>query len=295
MDGYAELYYRTEAEHKNESNKVLPYAVNSEEHKDIGILVNMLNDAGFTFVLTTTGTPNLMTTFLINLDFKKYYKIPYPVKFECMGDRVYTVDEFLEEVFTPYLKSKEEKGLSEVKVSRQKFYTDAAKKMFDYLLNCPPEYKISVARLGMKVLKMDFKEMDWGAIMQALVKVVADDARYRMDFSKHHDLTERLPYNLDFVFVIKGKSIHTKESKIAKAFATANDLHGIHFFCYYCEWCVFEITSPPGLLIDPAWPPTYIIVDDQIKPRFSTEEESIAIWEQERRDRYTSVYLLGKS
>jgi hypothetical protein len=282
MDGYAELYYRTEADYKVKRNEVLPYAVNCKEYNNIGILVNTLKEAGFSFVLETSGTPSLMTTFLVNLDFKKYYKIPYPVKFECVGDRVYTVDEFLEVVFTPYLESKEEKGLSEVKVSRQKFYSDAAKKMFDYLLSRGANFEISVSRLGMRVLKMDFKEMDWGAIMQALEKVVADDGRCRMDYSKHHGLTEGLPYNLDFVFVKKGKSIHTKESKIAKAFATANDLYGIRFFCYYCGWCVFEITSPPGLLIDPAWPPTYIIVDDLMKARFSEEKESIAIWEQER-------------
>ena len=52
--------------------------------------------------------------------------------------------------------------------------------------------------------------------------------------------------------------------------------------CYYCGWCVFEITSPPGVLVDPAWPPTYIVVDDLMKARFSEEKESIAIWEQER-------------
>ena len=154
--------------------------------------------------------------------------------------------------------------------------------MFKYLLSRETIFETSVSQLGMKVLKMDFKEMDWWPVMDALEKVVAKDGRYRMDYSKHHGLTEGLPYNLDFVFVKKGKSIHTKESKIAKAFATANDLYGIRFFCYYCGWCVFEITSPPGLLVDPAWPPTYIIVDGLMKARFSEEKESIAIWEQER-------------
>lgn len=283
MDGWAELYYRTENDYKAKENKVLPYSVNCGEHKNIGVLVNILKDAGFSYVVTTTGAPSLMTSFLVNLKFRKYYKVPYPVRFACVEDRVYTLDEFLDEVFTPYVKTHgNRQQLENIEISRNKFYYDAAKKMFKYLLSRETIFETSVSQLGMKVLKMDFKEMDWWPVMDALEKVVAKDGRYRMDYSKHHGLTEGLPYNLDFVFVKKGKSIHTKESKIAKAFATANDLYGIRFFCYYCEWCVFEITSPPGLLVDPAWPPTYIIVDGLMKARFSEEKESIAIWEQER-------------
>ena len=73
MEGWAEMFYRTEADREAE-NKVLPYAVNCKEQKRIGILVN--------------------------LEFKKYYKIPYPVHFSCVGDRVYSIEEFIEEVLT---------------------------------------------------------------------------------------------------------------------------------------------------------------------------------------------------
>ena len=69
MEGWAEMYYRTEADREAE-NKVLPYAVNCKEQKRIGILVNRLKDAGFTLVPTSTGTPSLMTSFLVNLEFK---------------------------------------------------------------------------------------------------------------------------------------------------------------------------------------------------------------------------------
>lgn len=99
MEGWAEMYYRTEADREAE-NKVLPYAVNCKEQKRIGILVNWLKDAGFTLVPTSTGKPSLMTSFLVNLEFKKYYKIPYPVHFSCVGDRVYSIEEFIEEVLT---------------------------------------------------------------------------------------------------------------------------------------------------------------------------------------------------
>ena len=49
MEGWAEMYYRTEADREAE-NKVLPYAVNCKEQKRIGILVNRLKDAGFTLL-----------------------------------------------------------------------------------------------------------------------------------------------------------------------------------------------------------------------------------------------------
>ena len=145
MDGYAELYYRTEEDYKAKKNKVLPYSVNCGEHKNIGVLVNLLKDAGFSYVVTTTGTPSQMTSFLVNLEFKKYYKLPYPVRFACVEDRVYTLDEFLDEVFTPYVKAYgNRQQLENIEISRNRFYYDAAKKMFDYLLSREPNYETCV-------------------------------------------------------------------------------------------------------------------------------------------------------
>ncbi len=161
-------------------------------------------------------------------------------------------------------------------------YIDMARQMFNYLLKCTPETEICVSKLGELVLNLPVAETDWWPIMKALEKVVKKDGRFRMDYSKHHGLCEGLPFNLDFVFIKKGKSIHVKETRIARAFAVANGFYGIHFFCYYCGWCVFEITTPPGILVDPAWPPTYIIVDESMKARLSTEDESTEICGKER-------------
>ena len=55
----------------------------------------------FTYAHTYTGVPSLMTSFLVNMEYKKYAKIPYPVHFECVNDRVYSIDEFFEEVLQP--------------------------------------------------------------------------------------------------------------------------------------------------------------------------------------------------
>ena len=98
MDGWAETYYRTDEDYENGLNKVLPYAVNCKAKEKIGILTKALKDAGFTYAVTSTGIPSMMTSFLINMEFKKYAKIPYPVHYGCVNDRVYTVEEFLDEV-----------------------------------------------------------------------------------------------------------------------------------------------------------------------------------------------------
>lgn len=101
VDGWAETYYRTEEDFQTGRNKVLPYAVNCKEQQNIGILTNCLKAAGFTYAPTYTGIQSSMTTFLVNLEFKKYAKIPYPVHFECVNERVYSIEEFLKEVFAP--------------------------------------------------------------------------------------------------------------------------------------------------------------------------------------------------
>ena len=80
MEGWAELYFRTDADQVAD-NKVLPYAVNCEEHKKIIFFVNRLKDAGFTLVPTSTGTPSLMTSFLVNLEFKNTIRYLIPSTF----------------------------------------------------------------------------------------------------------------------------------------------------------------------------------------------------------------------
>ena len=96
MDGWAETYYRTEEDYTYGKNKVLPYVVNCKTHERVGILSKSLRDAGFTYAYTMSGIPSQLTSFLVNISFKKYAKIPYPVHFESANDHVYTLEEFME-------------------------------------------------------------------------------------------------------------------------------------------------------------------------------------------------------
>lgn len=75
-----------------------------------------------------------------------------------------------------------------------------------------------------------------------------------------------------------GGNSHIKETQAAKKFANENNIYGVRFLCKYKDWCVFGSTYPPGFLVDPAWPPSYIIVEKNLSVRWSAEEESIEIY-----------------
>ena len=71
----------------------------------------------------------------------------------------------------------------------------------------------------------------------------------------------------------------TKEARIARSFAKANSLYGVKFVCYLDEKWVFRITNEPGLVVDPAYPPKYIIVTEEGEVRFSTPEEGNNVYQ----------------
>ena len=98
MDGWAETYYRTEEDYIYGKNKVLPYAVNCKTHERIGILSKALKEAGFAYAVTFIGIPSRMTSFLVNMTFKKYAKCPYPVNFKTVNDHIYSMEEFMDEI-----------------------------------------------------------------------------------------------------------------------------------------------------------------------------------------------------
>lgn len=75
-----------------------------------------------------------------------------------------------------------------------------------------------------------------------------------------------------------GGNTHLKETQAAKRFANENSLYGIRFLCFYKDWCVFGTTYPPGLLVDPAWPPAYIIVEKNLNARWSHDNEGEEIY-----------------
>lgn len=64
-----------------------------------------------------------------------------------------------------------------------------------------------------------------------------------------------------------GGNSHIKQTQAAKRFANENNIYSIRFLCFYKDWCVFDATTPPGVIIDLAWPPAYIIVEKDLSAR----------------------------
>ena len=75
-----------------------------------------------------------------------------------------------------------------------------------------------------------------------------------------------------------GGNSHIKQTQAAKRFANENDIYGIRFLACFKDWHVFGVTYPPGLLVDPAWPPMYIIVEKDLSVRWSEEDEGEEIF-----------------
>lgn len=86
-------------------------------------------------------------------------------------------------------------------------------------------------------------------------------------------------FNIPFVLLKWGQRIYTKEVRIARSFAKSNNLYGVKFVCYLYDKWVFRIMTEPGLVVDLAYPPTYIIVTEESEVRYSTPEEGCEVYQ----------------
>lgn len=118
---------------------------------------------------------------------------------------------------------------------------------------------------------------DWWPIMVALRSLLQREKKLRMDFTKHQLLCEGLPFNIHFVLLKWGQKVYANEAKAARRFAKEHNLYGVRFVCYFYDLWVFDIKHEPGILVDLAYPPAYIVVEEKGNTRFSTPDESIKI------------------
>ena len=165
-------------------------------------------------------------------------------------------------------------------------HIEIASFIYEEMKKLPIGTEISVSELGEKALdkhpeKNGFIPVwdDWWPVMDALRKIMHKERKLRMDFTKHELLYEGLPFNIPFVLLRWGQRIYANEAKIARRFAKDNELYGVRFLVYLYDKWVFSIISEPGILVDPAYPPTYIIVEEDMTVRFSTPEEAEEIFE----------------
>lgn len=158
--------------------------------------------------------------------------------------------------------------------------------LYEKMKTLPVGTELSVSELGMMALEEASTDDglipmydNWWTAMDALRKIMHKERKLRMDFTKHELLCEGLPFNIPFVLLGWGQRIYANEAKIARKFAKENGLYGVKFLVYLYDKWVFSITSESGILIDPAFPPTYIIVEEDLSVRFSMPEEGEEIFE----------------
>ena len=169
-----------------------------------------------------------------------------------------------------------------MKYSKEERYI--AQILYDKMKSLPIGTEISVSELSLLALEEHQKEdgfpmFDLWNVMNALRYMMNTERKLRMDFTKHELLCEGLPFNIPFVLLKWGQRIYTKEVRIARSFAKSNNLYGVKFVCYLYDKWVFRIMTEPGLVVDLAYPPTYIIVSEESEVRYSTPEEGCEVYQ----------------
>lgn len=158
--------------------------------------------------------------------------------------------------------------------------------LYKKMMTLPIGSELSVSELGMMALEEQPTENgvipmfdDWWPVMDALRKIMNKDRKLRMDFTKHELLCEGLPFNIPFVLLKWGQRISTPYAKVAREFAKEHGLYGVRFLVYFYDQWAFIITNEPEFVVDTAYTPTYILVDDEMNVRFSTPKEGEDIFE----------------
>ena len=152
-----------------------------------------------------------------------------------------------------------------------------AQKIYDKLVTLPVGTETCVSDLALVVGIDGFDAYCmWLPVLHELDDIIQREGKYRIDYTKYEGCRVGMPYDIPFVFMKKGQSIHEKETGAARAFAKAHGIYGFRYACYYNGDWVFEEKYPPGIVVDLAYTP-YIIVNDKLEVREVSKEECIEI------------------
>lgn len=99
---FTRLYYKRESDKR----RVLPYLIVFPSMEAMYDFMTFLKEEGLEQVAYPTDYRGLF----VNMEFKTFGPIQKAVKPVCVGDRYYTPEEFMEEVFKPYKYKLENSG-----------------------------------------------------------------------------------------------------------------------------------------------------------------------------------------
>lgn len=91
---FTRLYYKG----KSDKRRVLPYLIVFPSMEAMYDFMDFLKEEGFEQVAYSRGYRGLF----VNMEFKTFGPIQKAAKHIYVGDRYYTPEEFMEEVFKPY-------------------------------------------------------------------------------------------------------------------------------------------------------------------------------------------------
>lgn len=156
---------------------------------------------------------------------------------------------------------------------------EVANAMFESLIKYPCGSVMNLEELAAEAGFVNLDIHEWIEIQQYLEKLLKADGRYKIDYSKGNGFVLGLPQVYDFVFLKKGQSVHYKETTAARAFADKENVYGIRYIMFWCGICYFHILRAPGIVVDPAFPPKYIVVEENMKARWSSDKESLEMYD----------------
>ena len=114
----------------------------------------------------------------------------------------------------------------------------------------------------------------YNSVEECLNKIVEKDGRFILDYSASEGIEMCLKVgSRDFLLLWNNR---TKQDTAARKFAQKEKLYGVSFAFYWNKLCFYEILHDPMICVDLRYPRVYIVVEQDLRVRYSTDEESVA-------------------
>ena len=128
------------------------------------------------------------------------------------------------------------------------------------------------------------KQELWG-VEECLNKIVEKDGRIILDYSASEGTEAYSQEGVrDFLLLINNRR---KQDCAAREFAKQEGIYDVSFAFYWQGMCFYNIEHDPKIVVDLRWPRVYVVVEQNLHVRYSTDEESVA-YEGAHREPFTN-------
>ena len=118
------------------------------------------------------------------------------------------------------------------------------------------------------------KKQELWNVEDCLNKIVEKDGRIILDYSANEG-TEVYSQEggRDFLLLINNRK---KQDCAAREFAKQERIYDVSFAFYWQGMCFYDIKHDPKICVELRWPLVYVVVEQNLHVRYSTDEESVA-------------------